>query len=447
MGEGVLKDGIVAGTARGRPIRRQFRRPASAARSPRGARRGRPLLFLLRRAVPDGLPDLDRHPDVHPRNPDRQPARRGRDDLRAEHPRRHVRPRLPHRAALRRGLRARGGRGQAGQDRPAAALRHRYRDGRRTRSSSPAPPASGKRVAVVGAGPAGLAAAHRLALHGHDVVIFDARDKAGGLNEYGIASYKTPGGFAQAEVDYVTAIGGITIETGKALGRDFVARRPRRRTMTRCSSASGSAASTRCAPRARTPTASTTPSTSSRMLRQASDLASLPIGRRVVVIGGGMTAVDAAVQAKLLGAEEVTMVYRRGKEQMNASRIRAGSGGRQGRHHPALAGAEARAHRGRQGHRHRARATWRSTRPAALTRDRRDDEHRLRPGVQGHRPDARDRWRGRGARRRQDRGRCRRAARRWPRSGPAATAPPAATTSPSPPWPKAATPPRAFIGS
>ena len=47
-------------------------------------------------------------------------------------------------------------------------------------------------------------------MHGHEVTIFDARPKAGGLNEYGIASYKTPDGFAQAEVDYVTAIGGIT---------------------------------------------------------------------------------------------------------------------------------------------------------------------------------------------------------------------------------------------
>jgi glutamate synthase (NADPH/NADH) small chain len=54
-------------------------------------------------------------------------------------------------------------------------------------------------------------------------------------------------------------------------------------------------------------------------LRQASDLASLPVGRRVVVIGGGMTAIDTAVQARLLGAEEVTIAYRRGKEAMGAS--------------------------------------------------------------------------------------------------------------------------------
>ena len=79
--------------------------------------------------------------------------------------------------------------------------------------------ASGKRVAVVGAGPAGLACAHRLAMHGHDVTIYEARKKSGGLNEYGIAAYKTVDNFAQKEVDFVQAIGGIAIEHGKALGK------------------------------------------------------------------------------------------------------------------------------------------------------------------------------------------------------------------------------------
>jgi dihydropyrimidine dehydrogenase (NAD+) subunit PreT len=178
--------------------------------------------------------------------------------------------------------------------------------------------ATGKRVAVVGAGPAGLSAAHRLALHGHEVVIYDARPKPGGLNEYGIASYKAPGDFAQAEVDYVTAIGGITIETGKALGADFT-----------LSDLSGSFDAVFLgmglggvnALRADGEDADGVDDAINFIgeLRQASDLATLPIGRRIVVIGGGMTAVDAAVQSKLLGAEEVTMVYRRGKEQMNAS--------------------------------------------------------------------------------------------------------------------------------
>ena len=56
-------------------------------------------------------------------------------------------------------------------------------------------------VIIVGAGPAGLACAHRLAMHGHRVTVFEAKPKAGGLNEYGIAAYKMLGGFAQAEVD------------------------------------------------------------------------------------------------------------------------------------------------------------------------------------------------------------------------------------------------------
>ncbi len=177
---------------------------------------------------------------------------------------------------------------------------------------------TGKRVAVVGAGPAGLACAHRLALHGHDVTIFDARPKAGGLNEYGIASYKTPGGFAQAEVDYITAIGGITIELGKELGADFTVK-----SLTESYDAVflGMGLGGVNALRAEGEDASGVENAVDFIaeLRQASDLSTLPIGRRVVVIGGGMTAIDAGVQAKLLGAEEVTIAYRRGKEHMAAS--------------------------------------------------------------------------------------------------------------------------------
>jgi len=179
-------------------------------------------------------------------------------------------------------------------------------------------PSTGKTVAVVGAGPAGLAAAHRLSLHGHDVVMFDGHPKPGGLNEYGIASYKTPNGFAQEEVDYVTSIGGITIETGKLLGEDFALGE-----LTQQYDAVflGMGLGGVNALRAEGEDAAGVDDAINFIaeLRQAADLSALPIGRRVVVIGGGMTAVDAAVQSKLLGAEEVTMVYRRGKAQMNAS--------------------------------------------------------------------------------------------------------------------------------
>lgn len=177
---------------------------------------------------------------------------------------------------------------------------------------------SGKKVAVVGAGPAGLAAAHRLAMHGHQVTIFEARKKPGGLNEFGIAAYKSTDNFAQAEVEYVTAIGGIDIKYGKALGKDVhladlaanhdaVFLGMGLAGVNALNAAGEKAEGVRDAVEFIAD------------LRQAKDLAKLPVGRRVVVIGGGMTAVDAAVQSKLLGAEEVTIAYRRGQEDMNAS--------------------------------------------------------------------------------------------------------------------------------
>lgn len=179
---------------------------------------------------------------------------------------------------------------------------------------------TGKRVAVVGAGPAGLSCAHRLAMLGHDVTVFDARPKAGGLNEYGIAAYKSVDGFAEAEVEWLLKIGGITIKTGAALGRDV--------TLAELQSdhdavflglglggvnALGVAGDDK---------AGVTDAVDFIAdLRQADDLSRLPVGRDVVVIGGGMTAVDAAVQAKLLGALNVSLVYRRGRDRMNASRF------------------------------------------------------------------------------------------------------------------------------
>ena len=166
-------------------------------------------------------------------------------------------------------------------------------------------PATGKRVAVVGAGPAGLAAAHRLALLGHDVVLFEARAKLGGLNEYGLASYKTTNGFAQKEVDWLLSIGGIEVRTGQVLGRDI--------TVDGLVAAydavflglglAGVNALGIAEPKLNGLRDAVDFIAD---LRQAGDLAEVPVGRNVVVIGGGMTAVDAAVQSRKLGAREVT---------------------------------------------------------------------------------------------------------------------------------------------
>jgi glutamate synthase (NADPH/NADH) small chain len=177
---------------------------------------------------------------------------------------------------------------------------------------------TGRRIAVVGAGPAGLACAHRLAMHGHDVTLFDARPKIGGLNEYGIAAYKTPGDFAQAEVDWLLRIGGITVETGRALGRDLALEALRKdydAVFLGIGLAGVNALDAEGETRANVRDAVDFIAE----LRQTADKSTLPIGRDVVVIGGGMTAVDAAVQSRLLGAETVTIVYRRTQDRMSAS--------------------------------------------------------------------------------------------------------------------------------
>lgn len=179
---------------------------------------------------------------------------------------------------------------------------------------------TGKTVAVVGAGPAGLSCAHRLAMLGHDVTIFEARPKAGGLNEFGIAAYKTPDGFAQAEVDWLMKIGGITVENGKALGRDIdLDALTSGFDAVFLSIGLGGVNALRAQGEDKAGVADAVDFIA--RLRQASDLTSVPVGRNVVVIGGGMTAVDAAVQSKLLGSENVTIAYRRSREEMGASKF------------------------------------------------------------------------------------------------------------------------------
>jgi dihydropyrimidine dehydrogenase (NAD+) subunit PreT len=177
---------------------------------------------------------------------------------------------------------------------------------------------TGKRVVVVGAGPAGLSCAHRLAMRGHDVVVLERRPKAGGLNEYGIASYKATNGFAQKEVDWLLQIGGIDIRTGVELGRDVtLAALEAEYDAVFLGIGLAGVNSLRAEGEDKGGVRDAVDFIAE--LRQSPDVSKLPVGRDVVVIGGGMTAVDAAVQSKLLGAENVTIVYRRGQEKMSAS--------------------------------------------------------------------------------------------------------------------------------
>jgi len=179
-------------------------------------------------------------------------------------------------------------------------------------------PSTGKKVAIVGAGPAGLSCAHGLAIAGHEVTIYDAREKLGGLSEYGIAAYKTTDNFAQREVDFILSMGGITIQSRKALGTD-IQLADLRADHDAVFVGVGQAGVNGLGLDGENADGMVDAVDYIADLRQADDLSSLPVGANVIVIGGGMTAVDAAVQSRRLGAEDVTMVYRRGPDQMGAS--------------------------------------------------------------------------------------------------------------------------------
>jgi glutamate synthase (NADPH/NADH) small chain len=157
-------------------------------------------------------------------------------------------------------------------------------------------------------------------MHGHDVVIFDARPKIGGLNEYGIAAYKTVDDFAQAEVDFILSIGGISVETGKQLGRDFTIAELRQ-DFDAVFLGLGLAGVNALGLADEDVAGVADAVAYIAGLRQSHDLSTLPVGRRVVVVGGGMTAIDIATQSKRLGASQVTIVYRRSPERMGASRF------------------------------------------------------------------------------------------------------------------------------
>lgn len=177
---------------------------------------------------------------------------------------------------------------------------------------------TGKHVAVVGAGPAGLSCAHRLAMLGHSVTVYEAKAKPGGLNEYGLAAYKMVDDFAQKEVEFLLGIGGITIEYGAVLGGNV--------TLQQIQAGSdavflgiGLGDTNKLGLDNEALPGVVDAIDFIETLRQTENKADMPVGRDVIVIGGGNTAVDAAVQSKKLGAENVTLVYRRGEEAMSAT--------------------------------------------------------------------------------------------------------------------------------
>ena len=162
--------------------------------------------------------------------------------------------------------------------------------------------ASGKRVAVVGAGPAGLSCAHRLAMLGHEVIVLDRAVKPGGLNEYGIAAYKTVDNFAQREVEFILSIGGIEIRNSVGLGDDFsLDELCEEYDAVFLGIGLGSVNALRMDNEA-------VPGIENAIdyiadLRQANDKSKLPVGKRVVVVGGGAHSIVTLIPADATSSE------------------------------------------------------------------------------------------------------------------------------------------------
>jgi len=182
----------------------------------------------------------------------------------------------------------------------------------------------GKRVAIVGAGPAGLSCAHALSREGIDVTVFEKESKGGGLMTYGIAAYKVTPTFCEEEVDFITSLGGIEIKYNHELGKDLPAGRQgiTLEQLQKDFDAVYLGIGVGLANKLNIP---------GEDLQGVEDaikfiydirtknFSNVPVGDKVVVIGMGMTAIDAATQAKRLGANEVTMVYRRSEKEKNCT--------------------------------------------------------------------------------------------------------------------------------
>jgi dihydropyrimidine dehydrogenase (NAD+) subunit PreT len=156
------------------------------------------------------------------------------------------------------------------------------------------PSATGKKIAIVGAGPAGLSCAHKLAMYGHDVVIFEAKGKPGGLNEYGLAAYKVVDDFVQREIRYILEIGGIQIKYGQALGTGLTLAQLQK-DFDAVFLGVGLSGVNALQLEGEGLSGVIDAVDYIQKIRQADRLAALPVGRRVVVVGGGNTAIDIAV--------------------------------------------------------------------------------------------------------------------------------------------------------
>ena len=176
-----------------------------------------------------------------------------------------------------------------------------------------------KKVAVIGAGPAGLSCAHTLSREGVDVTIYEKESKGGGLMTYGIAAYKVTPQFCEDEVKYITGIGGIQIKYNQQLGKDISLEE-----LQKNYDAVYIAIGVGLARQLEIPGEHLEGVVDA--IKFIYDLRSdsydkIAVGDKVAVIGMGMTAIDAATQAKRLGAKEVTLLYRRTIEEKPCTQV------------------------------------------------------------------------------------------------------------------------------
>ncbi len=182
------------------------------------------------------------------------------------------------------------------------------------RKPSPSGAGGVRRVAVVGAGPAGLSCAHSLSREGIDVTIYEKESKGGGLMTYGIAAYKVTPQFCEDEVNYITAIGGIEIKYNQELGKDITLSQLKKEYDAVYLGIGVGVARHLDIPGEKLD--GVVDAIQFIYELRSKGYSSVPVGDKVAVIGMGMTAIDAATQAKRLGAKEVTMLYRRTEAEM-----------------------------------------------------------------------------------------------------------------------------------
>lgn len=175
---------------------------------------------------------------------------------------------------------------------------------------------NGKKVAIIGAGPSGLSCAHKLATMGYLVTVFEGKEKAGGLNTYGLAAYKTNNEFAKSEVDYILEVGGINVKYNCWIGKDVTVQE-----LLDTHDAVFLGMGLGATPKLNIDGEDTEGVYDAiefiHNLR-VGPFEKIDIGEKVAVIGAGNTAIDAATQAKRLGAKKVYIIYRRTKDEMPA---------------------------------------------------------------------------------------------------------------------------------